>query len=274
MNKYLIIGGIIIVFIGTLALCAPLIAPYDPLVFQDLPHEFAPPSSQHILGQGERGGDIFSYLVYGARLSLIVAIITTFITCFTGLILGSLSAYFGSWVDTLIMRIVDILLAFPGFLFAICIAAFFTPSIANVILALSVTGWTSYARLVRGQILSVKEKEYVQSARALGLSHVRIILKHIWPNIFAPLLVQASFGMASVIIAESSLSFLGVGIGEASSWGLMLDEARGHILNLSRSHLLFPPLIAIMTTVLGFNFLGDGLIQKLDPTFRGRKYVI
>jgi len=274
MNKPLIIGFSIILFMGSLALLAPFLAPYDPLSFQDLAHEYAPPNTEHFLGQGERGSDIFSQLVYGARLSLIVAIITTLVTCLTGLILGSLSAYFGSWIDTLIMRLVDMLLAFPGILFAICIAAFLTPSVANVILALSVTGWTSYARLVRGQILSVKEKEYILSVNALGLSHSRIILRHIWPNIFTPLLVQASFGMASVIIAETSLSFLGVGVGDVSSWGLMIDQARGHLLNTSRLHLLFPPLIAIMLTVLGFNFLGDGLVQKLDPTFKGRKYVL
>src|SRR3989338_3597579 len=148
MNKPLIIGFSIILFMGSLALLAPFLAPYDPLSFQDLAHEYAPPNTEHFLGQGERGSDIFSQLVYGARLSLIVAIITTLVTCLTGLILGSLSAYFGSWIDTLIMRLVDMLLAFPGILFAICIAAFLTPSVANVILALSVTGWTSYARLV------------------------------------------------------------------------------------------------------------------------------
>lgn len=219
------------------------------------------------MGQDEYGADVFTNLVYGARLSLYVSVVTTFFCCLIGLIFGSFAAFFGKWVDQLLMRIVDVFLAFPGILLAIGIAALLERSAHNIILALTITGWTSYARLVRGQILSIREKEFIISARALGFSNARIVAKHVWPNILAPLFIQASFGMAGVIIAESSLSFLGVGTGgDLSSWGMMLDQARRHISDISRIHLLLPPLFAIMMTVLGFNFLGDGLLQKCDPS--------
>jgi len=258
-----------------IAIFAPYLTSY-PLSFQDLPHQFAKPTLNHFLGQDEYGSDIFTHFIFGARISLYVAILTTFFCCLIGLIIGSIAAYYGKWADALLMRIVDIFLAFPGILLAIGIAAVLQERSANnVIFALSVTGWTGYARLVRGQILSLKEREYVISARSMGLTDTQILTRHIWPNLLGPLLVQVSFGMAGVIIAESSLSFLGVGVGvESASWGLMVDQARRHIADISRIHLLLPPLFAIMITVLGFNFLGDGLLKKLDPSLKGRKYGI
>ncbi|MBI2609422.1 MAG: ABC transporter permease [Deltaproteobacteria bacterium] len=265
-NKFLFIGFVLVFLISFLGIVSPYLTSYTPS-YQDLSHRFAGPSFKHILGQDEYGADVFTNLVYGARLSLYVSVVTTFFCCLIGLIFGSFAAFFGKWVDQLLMRIVDVFLAFPGILLAIGIAALLERSAHNIILALTITGWTSYARLVRGQILSIREKEFIISARALGFSNARIVAKHVWPNILAPLFIQASFGMAGVIIAESSLSFLGVGTGgDLSSWGMMLDQARRHISDISRIHLLLPPLFAIMMTVLGFNFLGDGLLQKCDPS--------
>ncbi len=271
-NKFLTIGSLIVGTMVMISLCAPFLSSY-PITYQDLPHQYAEPSSKHLLGQDEYGSDIFTHLIYGARLSLYISIITTFLCCFIGLIIGSISAYYGGKLDTLIMRIVDIFLAFPGILLAIGIAAILERSANNVILALTLTGWTGYARLTRGQILSLKEKEYVLGAHALGLSTLRIVSRYLWPNLFSSLLVQASFGMAGVIIAESSLSFLGLGAGgQIASWGSMIDQARRHIQDITRIHLLLPPLFAIMLTVLGFNFLGDGLLRKWDAKLVGRKY--
>ncbi|MBI2026331.1 MAG: ABC transporter permease [Deltaproteobacteria bacterium] len=271
-NKFLILGIIIISFMSLLALLSPYLSPYS-LNYQDLPHRFDLPNKSHLLGQNQYGGDILTHLLFGAKISLSIAITTTLICCVFGMIFGTIAALGSSKIDSILMRVVDIFLAFPGILLAIGISSILEPAAHNVIFALCATGWTSYARLVRGQVLSLKEQDFVQSAKALGASSKRVVLCHIWPNLMGALIVQASFGMAGVIIAESALSFLGIGVGaDSSSWGLMIDEARRYMTHASRLHLLLPPLLAIMVTVLGFNFLGDGLLQKLDPRLEGMRY--
>lgn|SRR3990167_9224744 len=253
----------LMIIVGTFA---PIIAPYDPYDTSVIKLEEGrqAPSRLHWFGTDTFGRDVFSSLLYGARISLSIGIITTLISAFIGLMLGSVAGYFGKRLDEFIMRITDITFAFPGLLLAIALAAVLGPSLRNVVIALSVTGWAGYTRLVRGQILSLKELEYVQASRAIGAKNLRIITRHIWPNIANPLIVQMTFGVAGVIIGESSLSFLGLGAPLGTpSWGGMLNEGRRAL--LTAPYLSIFPGIAIMITIIGFNFLGDSLRDMLDP---------
>ena len=266
MNARLpIIGALLIAALGLVALAAPWIAPFDPTAL-DLAGELEPPSSAHLLGQDRLGRDVLSNLVLGARVSLTVGIIVVAITAFFGILLGSIAGYFGGAIDAVIMRIVDILLSFPGILLIIAIAGVLGPNLINVILALSVVGWTGFARLVRGQVLALKEREFILAARAAGAGPLRIIVRHMLPNLLAPVIVQATFGIAGVILAESSLSFLGLGPQDVPTWGRMLQEGTNYL--LFAPHLSIFPGLAIMLTVLAFNFLGDGLRDRLDPKAR------
>jgi peptide/nickel transport system permease protein len=198
-----------------------------------------------------------------------VGLITVGVSSIVGILLGALAGYFGGWTDEIIMRLTDILLAFPGLLLAIALMAVRGPGIPNVIIALSILGWVGYARLVRGQILALKQVEFVTAARALGAPSRRIIGRHLLPNILSPLLVEATFGMAAAILAEAGLSFLGLGTQPPNpSWGAMLNEGRRFL--LEAPHLSLFPGLAIMVVVLAFNFLGDGLRDTLDPTLRSR----
>ncbi len=198
-----------------------------------------------------------------------VGLITVGVSSIVGILLGALAGYFGGWTDEVIMRLTDILLAFPGLLLAIALMAVRGPGIPNVIIALSILGWVGYARLVRGQILALKQVEFVTAARALGAPSRRIIGRHLLPNILSPLLVEATFGMAAAILAEAGLSFLGLGTQPPNpSWGAMLNEGRRFL--LEAPHLSLFPGLAIMVVVLAFNFLGDGLRDALDPTLRSR----
>lgn len=253
-------------FIGALA---PWLSPYDPKG-TEISARFSPPSSTHWLGQDKLGGDIYSKLVYGAKISLTVAVTATLISLLIGLILGSAAGYLGGFWDEGLMRLVDILLAFPGLLLVFALAAFLKPSLYNVIFIFSLVGWTGFARVSRAQVLVEKEKEFIQAIRSLGASHIRILMCHIWPNILSPLIVQASFAMGGIIIGESSLSFLGIGVPpDHPSWGNMLFLAKQSAFQPTFVA-LFPGL-AIMLAVLGFNFVGDGLRDAWDPKLKNSR---
>lgn len=245
-----------------LALFAPWIAPYDPGA-QALDSGLSPPSALHWLGQDKLGRDIFSRLAFGSRVSLAVGLGTVSISLLLGLTAGSLAGFFGGRTDRLLMRLADMLLAFPGILLAIGITAVLGPSLRNVLIALSVLGWVGYARLVRAQVLQVRELEFVQAAQAVGSPPARLLLRHILPNALSPILVEATFGIARAIVAEAGLSFLGLGVQPPTpSWGAMISEGR-HFLFVA-PHLTLAPGIAIMVTVMAVNFIGDGLRDALD----------
>ena len=254
-----------------LAVFAPWLAHYSPTA-QNLPARLAAPSLAHWMGTDELGRDILSRIIYGARVSMTVSVSVVFGAGIIGLALGSLAGYFGGWFDRFVNTIlINAFLSFPGILLAIAFAAFLGPGIGKVILALIVTGWAGYARLARAQVLQAKEMEYVLAARSLGASDARILIRHLLPNILQPVLVQATIAMAGAILAESTLSFLGVGVlAPMPSWGAMLNDARGHLFDAP--HLVIFPALAVMVAVLAFNLLGDALRDWMDP--RMRAYLI
>jgi peptide/nickel transport system permease protein len=259
-------GAIMTLIVVIMALFAPIIAPYDPSM-QDSSRRLEGPSSDHWLGLDDLGRDVLSRVIFGARVSLRVGFSVVVISSIIGILFGAIAGYFGGWLDTIIMRLSDILLAFPGILLAIALVAVLGPSLNNVILALSVIGWVSYARLVRGQVLKVREMEFVTAAQALGARAPRVIGLHVLPNVINPVIVMATLGLAGAILAEASLSFLGLGVQPPTpSWGAMLTTGRRYI--GIANHLAIFPGIAIMIAVMGLNFLGDGLIDALDPKYR------
>lgn len=261
-KSLLVIGMMMLLLLLAVALLAPVIAPYDP-TRQNLEKDLFAPSKEHPLGTDKLGRDLLSRIFYGARVSVLVGISTVGISLLIGFSLGSLSGYYGGWIDLLLMRLIDLLMAFPGMLLAIAFTAVLGPGLDHTILALCLIGWTGYARLVRGEILALREREFVHAARALGGGPVRIILFHILPNLLPPLLIQATFGMAAAIIAEGSLSFLGLGVQPPTpSWGSMLNEGRQFL--LVAPHLTTFPGLALMATVLGLNLVGDGLRDLLE----------
>jgi peptide/nickel transport system permease protein len=253
------------------ALAAPWLAPYDP-VAQNLPARLVAPTAAHWMGTDELGRDILSRIIFGTRVSMLVSICVVFGAGIIGLAIGAVAGYFGGWFDRFVnIILINAFLSFPGILLAIAFAAFLGPGLDKVILALVVTGWAGYARLARAQILQAKEMEYVLAARSLGASHARVLVRHLLPNILQPVLVQATIAMAGAILAESTLSFLGVGIlAPMPSWGAMLNDARGHLFDAP--HLVIFPALGVMTAVLAFNLLGDALRDWLDP--RMRSYLI
>lgn len=257
------IGLGIIVMTALAAVLGPWLVPHDPDV-QSLAQRLAGPSWSHPLGLDELGRDILARLVAGARISLGVGLTVVSISACVGILVGSVAGYAGGVVDTIIGRVMDVLLAFPGILLAIALVAVLGPSLTNVVLALVVIGWVGYARVVRGQVLKVRELEYVQAARALGAPVWRILWQHVIPPTLPAVTVQATLGMAGSIIAEASLSFLGLGVQPPTpSWGTMLDAGRAHIFDAP--HLTLIPGLAIATLVLGFNFVGDALRDRIDP---------
>jgi len=259
-------GAILTIALILVALAAPLISPFDPNS-QDTFRRLEPPSKQHPLGLDDLGRDVLSRILWGARVSLRVGFSVVFLASIIGITLGAMAGYFGGAVDTVVMRITDILLAFPGILLAIALVAVLGPSINNVILALATIGWVGYARLVRGQVLKVREMEFVTAAKALGARSPRVIVRHVLPNVINPVIVMATLGLAGAILAEAALSFLGLGVQPPTpSWGAMLTAGRRY-LGLA-NHLAIYPGIAIMLAVMGLNFLGDGLIDALDPKYR------
>ena len=258
-------AGAAIVCVALLAaVIGPAIAGVDP-AFQNLPLRLEGPSLSHWFGLDELGRDILARLLAGARISLLVGAVVVGISATVGTLLGSIAGYYGGIVDDVVSRVSDILMAFPGLLLAIAVVAVLGPSLTNVVLALTLIGWVGYARLVRGQVLRVRELEYVQAARALGATTPRILVRHIVPATLPALIVQATLGMGGAILAEASLSFLGLGVQPPTpSWGTMLNYGRSHVLDAP--HLTIFPGLAIAVLVLGFNFLGDGLRDALDPT--------
>lgn len=257
------IGLFIVALTVFAAVAGPVLSPYDPAA-QELARRLEGPSMTHPLGLDELGRDILARLLAGARISLMVGIAVVSVSSLVGMLFGSIAGYFGGRVDDLISRVVDVLMAFPGILLAIALVAVLGPSLSNVVLALSVIGWVGYARLVRGQALRARELEFVQAARALGAGPARIVVRHILPTAYPAVLVQATLGMAGAIIAEASLSFLGLGVQPPTpSWGTMLDAGRSHLFDAP--HLTIFPGLAIALLVLGFNFLGDGLRDRVDP---------
>lgn len=291
MNRLAYIGLAIALIFIIVAIFAPLIATHD-VNAQDLAIRFATPSAAHWFGTDALGRDVFSRVVYGTRISLQVGLIVVSITGIVGIIIGAISGFYGGFVDKFLSGyIFNVFLAFPGLLLAIALAAFideqllfqyfigtdaaeglinfFGKGLAKLILALCIIGWVGYARVMRGQVLKVREYDFVQAAKALGASNMRILFTHIMPNAIQPLIVQASLGMAGAVLSEASLSFLGLGIPPpAPSWGTMIEEARNYF--STTPHVLFFPGVAIGLTVLAFNFIGDGLREYLDPKQRAR----
>lgn len=255
-------GVVLLVGLGTGALFAPLLAPHDPLR-QNLDRDLIAYSKSHPLGTDKLGRDILSRTLYGGRISLLTGIATVTISLTIGLLVGALSGYFGGWLDQSLMRLVDVLLAFPGLLLAIALTAVLGPGLDHVILALCLIGWTGYARLVRGEILSLRQREFVQAAHALGCPPKRVIVRHLLPNLLPPLLVQATFGLAAAVVAEGSLSFLGLGVEPPTpSWGSMLNDGRQFL--LVAPHMTTYPGLALMITVLALNLIGDDLQDRLQ----------
>lgn len=261
-NILLISGAFIVLFFIIIAIFAPLIATFNPAL-TNLDAVFLPPDSTYFFGTDSLGRDVFSRVVYGARISLFVGFIAVGISVFIGVVLGLISGYYGTFVDSMIMRFTDIMLCFPTFFLILAVIAFVKPSIINVMVVIGVTGWMGVARLVRAEVMSVKNREYITAARMQGLSHIKIMFKHILPNVLSPVFVTATLGVASAILLESSLSFLGLGVlPPVPSWGNILTEGQNNIINawwLS----LFPG-IAIVLTALGYNLLGEGLRDALD----------
>lgn len=257
------LGFVYLGFLAIIAIFAPFLAPYD-LTHMDVTRQLEGPSSTHWLGTDENGADVLSLLIYGARVAAIVGISVVSVCATIGITLGAVAGYFGGIVDEVLMRLTDILMAFPGILLAILII-FITqePSLLAVILALSVSGWAGYARLVRGQVLQIRDEPYIEAAKSLGLPVHRILIRHVVPNSLAPVIIQATFGVAGAILAEAALSFLGLGPQDMTSWGALLDQGASYF--LLTSHLAIFPGLAIMFTVLSINFVGDGLRDVLDP---------
>ncbi|HTW22144.1 MAG TPA: ABC transporter permease [Candidatus Baltobacteraceae bacterium] len=260
--------AVLLVFV---ALAAPVLAPYDPTA-QNLPARLLGPGAAHWMGTDDLGRDILSRIIYGTRISMLVAVSVVVGAGAVGLAIGALAGYIGGWFDHVVnVVLINAFLSFPGILLAIAFAAFMGPGIDKVILALVITGWAGYARLARAQILQAKEMEYVLAARSLGASPARILLRHLLPNIMQPLLVQATIAMAGAILAESTLSFLGLGVlAPMPSWGAMLNDARSHLFDAP--HMVIFPALAVMAAVLAFNLLGDALRDWMDP--RMRSYLI
>jgi len=271
MNRLTIIGLVIVVVLVIVALFAPWIATYD-VGATNLSMRYLPPSAAHWFGTDSTGRDIFSRVVFGARISLQVGIIVVAVSAVIGTLLGAIAGYYGGWVDRVVSGYVfNVFLAFPGLLLAIAMVAFLGAGLNKLIFALCIIGWVGYARLIRGQVLKVREYDFVQAARALGASDARILLVHILPNAIQPLIVQASLGMAGAVLSEAALSFLGLGVPPpAPSWGVMIEEARDLSTLQAAPHALIFPGIAIALTVLAFNFIGDGLREHLDPRQRAR----
>jgi peptide/nickel transport system permease protein len=260
-------GAAMVIIFVIFALFAPWIAPQDPASI-DLPARLSPPSHAHWFGTDELGRDILSRIIYGARISMLVGSSVVAASLAIGLIIGAIAGYYGGAIDRFVnVVLMNAFLSFPGILLAIAFVAFRGPGVFNLVLALSLGGWVGYARLVRGQVLAAREREFVEAARAIGASDLRIIVRHILPNIIQPVIVQAAIGMAGAILAEATMSFLGLGVPPpTASWGTMLNDGRAQLFDAP--HLVLFPALAVMLAVLSFNFIGDALRDYLDPRSR------
>lgn len=262
-NILLFFGASIVLFFIIVAIFAPFIATYDPAV-TNMQAIFLPPNATHYFGTDDIGRDVFSRVVYGTRISLFVGFIAVGISLIIGIILGLASGYYGGGVDSIIMRFTDIMLSFPTFFLILAVIAFLKPSLVNVMVVIGLTGWMGVARLVRAEVMSVKNREYITAAKLQGLSHKKIMFKHILPNVLSPIFVTATLSIAGAILLESSLSFLGLGVQPPTpSWGNILTDGQNNIINAW--WLSFFPGLAIVFTALGYNLLGEGLRDLLDP---------
>lgn len=265
-NKIALAGMVIVVFFILLALFAPVIAPYD-FKEPNMSNRLVSPSAEHWFGTDDFGRDVFSRVVYGARISLWVGFFSVLGSLAVGTLLGIIAGYFGKWIDSIISRVFDIMLAFPSILLAIAIVAVLGPSLQNALIAIAIINIPTFGRLIRSRVLSVKEEEYIMAAKAIGMSNSRILFSHILPNSIAPIIVQGSLAVATAIIEAAALGFLGLGA-EAPNpeWGKMLADAKPLLIQAPWT-MIFPGL-AIMLTVLGFNLMGDGLRDALDPRMK------
>ncbi len=263
-------GLVMLAIMVCIAIAAPLVAPYS-FRTQDLEHPRAAPSAAHWLGTDSFGRDVLSRLIYGARVSLSVGLIAVGIYETIAVLLGAISGYYGGKIDWIIMRVVDMVMTFPTLMIILFLVALLGPSIFNVMIAIGIVGWTGPTRLIRGQILQIRELDYILAARSTGVQNGRMILRHILPGAIAPLVVHATFGVAGAILTEAGLSFLGLGIlPPAASWGNMMSEAQELVILKRMPWLWAPPGVAIMLAVLSINFIGDGLRDALDPRFMNR----
>ncbi|MBD8028411.1 ABC transporter permease [Ureibacillus sp. Re31] len=268
-SKAALVGTAIVVFFILLAVFGPLIAPegINEQKLQDSSLRLAPPSSEYWFGTDDFGRDIFSRVVYGARISLAVGFLSVILSAVVGSFLGIISGYYGRWIDTIISRIFDIMLAFPSILLAIAIVSILGPSLQNALIAIAIINIPNFGRLIRSKVLSVKEEEYIVAAKAIGMKDSRILWRHILPNSLSPVIVQGTLAIATAIIEAAALSFLGLGAeAPQPEWGKMLSDARVHLMTAPWT-MIFPGL-AIMLTVLGFNLMGDGLRDALDPKMK------
>lgn len=260
-------GALVVGLLLLSALAAPLLATHDPHA-QDLAARLLPPSGEHWLGTDQFGRDVYSRMLYGARVSLSVGFVAVGLYVSIGVLVGSVAGYYGGWVDALLMRLVDVLLCIPTFFLILMVIAFVGPSVWNIMVVIGLTSWADVSRLVRGEILSLKEREFVLAVRGLGASDARLLLRHLLPNALGPVLVVATLGVGSAVLVESSLSFLGLGVQPPHpSWGNMLLEGKHHLIDAW--WLVTFPGLAIFLTVLGYNLLGEGVRDWMDPRMKG-----
>ena len=265
-NRAAIVGGIIVLLFVVIALLAPLIAPYAPNE-GDLTKRLKPPSGEHLLGTDPLGRDLLSRVIYGARISLQIQIVSVSIALVMGTLLGMIGGYYGGRLDHLLMRLMDILLAFPGIFLAISIIAVLGPGLTNLMLAAGIYSIPQFARIVRGSILSLKEKEFIEAARAVGENDLNILFRYLLPNSMAPIIIQTTLRMATVLLTASGLSFLGLWVQPPTAeLGAMLSNARAYL--ITAPHVAMVPGLAIMLVVMGFNLFGDGLRDSLDPRLK------
>jgi len=265
-HKLAMLGLYVLIFMYSIAILAPVLSTHD---YQDVdpPNKLLPPSREHLMGTDNVGRDVYSRILWGARISLAVGFVAAGVSVVLGTIVGSIAGYFGGWVDNLLMRATEIVMAFPTFFLLLTIISIVERSIFNIMLVIGITSWPGLARMVRGQILSLREQEFTESARALGASDGRIIFRHILPNTMAPVIVSAPLRISGAILAESSLSFLGIGVQEPfPSWGSIINTGRHYL--LQAPHLMIFPGLFIFLTVLSFNYVGDGLRDALDPRLK------
>lgn len=263
MKAQFFFGAAFLLLLGLVAGIVPNFSSYNPNLV-DLSMSIAPPSWEHPLGCDTLGRDLLQSLIFGAKTTLYIAIITVLITSSIGTIVGLVSGYFHGYIDTIIMRVVDIILAFPGFLLNLALAALLGPNLHNIIIAIAVTGWASFARLVRAQVLSLKQREYIVANKMLGAGHGRIIFRHILPAIYPVIIITTSFSLSTVILVEASISFLGMGAPDsAPTWGSLLNQGRKVLFEAPILSII--PGVLIMLTVMSFNFIGDTLRDIFDP---------
>ncbi|MTH55462.1 ABC transporter permease subunit [Bacillus mangrovi] len=262
-NKIAVAGTVIVLFFVAVAIFSPLIAPYT-INDQDLGRRLLPPSADHFFGTDDFGRDIFSRVVHGAKISLFVGFFAVLGSMVIGSLLGIIAGYYGRWADTIISRLFDIMLAFPSILLAIAIISILGPSLQNALIAIAIINIPNFGRLIRAKVLSVKQEDYIMAAKSVGMKDSRILLRHVLPNSFSPIIVQASLAVATAIIEAAALGFLGLGAQAPSpEWGKMLSDSKAYLIQAPWT-MIFPGL-AIMLTVLGFNLMGDGLRDALDP---------